>query len=185
MPNAKIGISINLLPPEFMVEKLKNARFYKIQTIGVGIILVTIFLASLTVALRILQSSHIAQIQLKIDEAEGRVTALKDRQVSLVLLKNRLSTIGQNLGTPSKQNNMYTLLEKIIPRLVSVTSIAVDRSGNAAIIVLVPDSNILDNLITSLTSKDSNEGKIAQVSVESLNRGRDGVFRASLKIVAK
>lgn len=181
----KNRILINLLPPEFMAEEIKSAKFYKIQTIGVGIILTMIFLSSLTVALRILQSSNISRIEEKLGEVEGKVLVLKDRQASLMLLKNRLTTISQNLGAVSKQNDMYTLLDRLIPQSVSITSLSVDKTGNAAIVALVPDSNTLDSLVINLYSKEKNEDKIGQVSVESLNRGRDGLFRVSLKVVAK
>lgn len=185
MADTKTGISINLLPADFMAEEIKSAKFYKVQAIGVSIILIMIFLASLTVALRILQSNNISKIQLKLSEAEKRVLTLKDRQVSLVLLKNRLSTISQNTEEASKQNIMYNLLNKLIPPSVSITSLALDKSGNAAVVALAPTSDVLDNLITALSSKESNQDKISQVSIESLNRGRDGVFRISLRLTTK
>ena len=69
----KNRISINLLPPEFLAEDIKRIKFVKIQTIGIGIVLVMIFLASLTVSLRILQSYNIAQIQNKLGQIEEKV----------------------------------------------------------------------------------------------------------------
>lgn len=182
MAVSKTGISINLLPSEYLSEEIKSAKFYKIQTIGVSIILITIFLASLTVALRILQSSNISAVQSRLNESEGKILALKDRQSSLVLLKNRISAISQNLGVVSKQNSMYILLEELIPKGVSITSQAIDKEGNAQVAGLVSDSDTLDSLIFALTSTERNQGKISKVSIESLSRGRDGFFRISLKI---
>lgn len=185
MASRRQNISINLLPPEFIAEEIKNAKFYKIQTIGVGIILTMIFLSSLTVALRILQSNYISKVEEKLGKVKGKVLGLKERQASLLLLKNRLTTISQNLGAASKQNDMYSLLDRLIPQSVSITSLSVDKAGNAAIVALVPDSNTLDSLVINLYSTQTNEDKIGQVSIESLNRGRDGLFRISLKVVAK
>ncbi len=54
-------IEINLLPLECRVEENKKARFYKIQAIGVVIILLLIFLSSITVALGVLQSQNLSQ----------------------------------------------------------------------------------------------------------------------------
>lgn len=181
MAKSKI-ISINLLPPEFMAEKIKTAKFYKIQTIGVVIILVMIFLSSLTVSLRILQSSDIKRVQSRLSQTEERVVALKGRQASLVVLKNRLTTISKNIEETSKQASMYNLLDKLIPQSISITSLAVDKAGNAAIVALVPDSNVLDSLILGLTS---DQEVIKQVSIESLNRSREGVYRTSLKVSVK
>lgn len=178
----KARISINLLPPEFLAEDIKRIKFVKIQTIGIGVILVMIFLASLTVALRILQSFSISQIQGKLGQIEEKVSSLKNRQASLVLLKNRLATIDKYLGEASIQNSMYTLLDKLIPENIAVTSLSVDKSGNATIIAGVPDSATLDNLMSNLILPDRNEGKIKRVLIESLNRGRDGFYRLSLKV---
>lgn len=178
----KARISINLLPPEFLAEELKRTKFIRVQTIGVGIILVMIFLASLTVALRILQSYSISQIRSKLDQVEEKVLSLKNRQASMVLLKNRLVTIDKYLGETSIQNNMYTLLDKLIPESVIVTSLSVDKGGNTTIIAGVSDSTTLDNLMSNLTLSDINEGKIKRVDIESLNRGRDGFYRLSFKV---
>jgi len=184
MASEKLGISINLLPPEFLAQELKSAKFYKIQAIGVGIILIMIFLASMSVALRILQSATLSKIQIKLSDAEKKVLALSNRQASLVLLKNRLSTISQNMEEASKQSSMYSLLDKLIPQGVSITSLSIDKAGNAIVSALVPTSDTLDNMISALTSNESNQDKISQVSIESLSRGRDGIFRISLKISA-
>lgn len=181
----RTGIFINLLPPEFLAEELKRTKFVRVQTIGIGIVLVMIFLSSLTVALRILQSYNISQIQNKLGQIEEKVLSLKNRQASIILLKNRLTTIGQYLDEPSSQNQIYNLLDKLIPPSVSITSLALDKLGNTTIIAVVPDTTTLDNLMLNLLSPDRNEGKIAKVSLENLNRGRDGVYRLTLKVEVK
>ena len=178
-------IAINLLPIAFREEEVKSAKFYKIQAIGVGIILVMTFLSSLTIALRILQSNNITKIQNRLTLAESRVSDLKNTQASLLLLKNRLTAIDLYLGVPSAQTLLYNLIGKLLPPLVSVNGISIDKVGNAVIVAVVPDALTLDNLVTNLSTKENNEGKIAQVLIDSLNRGRDGVYRISLKIKPK
>lgn len=175
-------ISINLLPPEIVAQELKKARFYKIQLVGIAIILVMVFLASLTVALRILQSRNIAVIQATLVEQEQKVSDLKDTQVALFLLKNRLNVIDQYFGTSSQQVSMYSLLDKLIPDSVSVNAVTIDKNSAVTFLATVPDSAILDNLVNNLATKETNEGKISQVSLDALNRGRDGVYRVSFKI---
>ncbi len=165
-----------------MVEEIKKAKFYKIQTIGVGIILIMIFLSSLTVALRILQSYNISQIQGKLSKIEDRVSGLKNRQASLVLLKDRLTSINKYWGQPSKQSNMYSLLDKIIPTQAVITALSVEKTGDATISLVVSNSDILDNLISGLLLQDTDQSKINKISIENLNRGRDGTYRLSLKI---
>lgn len=175
-------ISINLLPPEVATQELKNKKFYKVQFAGVITILILVFLASLTLALQILQSRNIDLYKARLTQAEEKASGFKDTQVSLFLLQNRLAVIQGYLGVPSKQSSMYQLIDKLIPSSVIISSVTVDKGGDAIFSALAPDSVSLDRLIDNLTAKDSNEDKIEQVSIESLNRGRDGVYRISFKI---
>lgn len=179
------NISINLLPIEFKQEEFKRTKFYKVQTIGVAIILVMTFLASLTVALRIIQSQKISQTKSRLSQAEEKVSNLKTVQASLVLLKDRLTAIDQYLGFPSQQTQMHQLVSELLPANANVSSISVDSGGEAIILVTVSDSSSLEFLINNLTSRDKNQGKISQVSLENINRGRDGVYRINLKIKPK
>lgn len=178
----KNKISVNLLPPEFLSEEIKRAKFFKIQKLGIGVILLMVFLSSLTMALRILQSQNISRIQGRISRVEEKVLNLKDKQASLVLIKNRLTTINQYLGKESKQADVYSFLDNILPASISITSMSIDKLGNVVMVATVGDTDTLDNIITTLSSKETNEGKIKSVSIESLNRGRDNLYRLSLKL---
>lgn len=178
-------IIVNLLPAEFLAEEGKKAKFFKVQQIGVGIVLLMIFLSSLTVVLRVLQSQNISQIQTRISRAEEEVSELKDKQATLLLLKNRLTTISKFLGKGSKQIEVYALLDKLLTDKVSVSSMSVDSAGNVALVATIADTNTLDNMISTLTNKEANQGKIGAVSIESLNRGRDNLYRLSLKLESK
>lgn len=175
-------ITINLIPPEIQETELKKANFYKIQYVGIATVLMMVFLASLTGALRILQSRSVTAVQAKLTQTEQRVSDLKNTQASLLLLKNRLAVISKYWGVPSEQSSAYQLINTLIPPSVVINSIIVDRSGGVALLALAPDSVVLDNLVSSLTAKENNEGKISKVSIESLNRGRDGFYRISFKI---
>ncbi len=175
-------ISINLLPPEIIEKEFKTASFYKIQFAGIAVILTMIFLASLTVALRILQSRNIVTVQAKLSQAEQKVDSLKSTQASLILLKDRLTVIDKYLGVSSKQSSMYKLIEKLIPPSVSINVITIDRFGDVVLLATVPDSDSLDILMNNLILRENNEGKINQVSLENFSRGRDGFYRISFKI---
>ena len=175
-------ISINLLPPEIMAQEVKRAKFFKVQFAGIAIVLAMVFLASLTLALRILQSRSIAVIQATLAQEEQKVSDLKDTQASLFLLKNRLNVINQYFGTSSQQSSMYKLLDKLIPVSVLINAITVDKTGGIILLATVPDSLVLDNLVSNLTTQETNEGKISQVSVETLSRGQDDFYRISFKI---
>lgn len=175
-------VSINLLPSEFRIEELKRARFYKIQAVGIAVIILMVFLASMAVALRILQSQYLVKIQIRLEAAEERVAALKDIQGSLLLLKNRLTVVNKYLETPSERVLMYKLIHRLLPASVSVNSISIGREGEILVLATAADGTVLDQIFTNLTFKETNEDKIKEVSLENLSRGRDGVYRVNFKV---
>lgn len=178
-------ISINLLPIEYATEEIKKAKFYKIQLIGVVAVVIVTFFASLIVALGVLQSQNIKKVEARLGESEEKVLQLKDRQASVFVIKNRLATINQYFGITSKQVAVYSMLNQLLPPGFSVSSFAIDRSGEAVVVGVAPDGESVDNLIAGLTSNQEAGDKISQVSIDNLNRGRDGFYRISLKIKTK
>ena len=178
-------ISINLLPPEIIAREIKNASFYRVQLIGIAVILTMIFLTSLTVALRILQSRNITEVQAQLNQTEEKVSGLKNTQASLLLLKDRLAVIDKYWGVPSRQSAVYQLLDKLIPPTIVVSAVTINKADEVVLLALAPDSTSLDNLLNNLTLREKNEGSIRQISIESLNRGKDGFYRVSFKVKPK
>lgn len=175
-------IAVNLLPPEILTEYAKRKKFYKIQFAGVTIFLIMVFLASLIVALRILQSRNVVEVQARVSEQQQKVSSLQGVESAVLVLKNRLTVIDRYLGVPSKQALLYQTVDKLIASSATINSITIDQSGNAVLLITVPNATVLDNIVSTLTTKESNENKISQISLDSLNRGRDGVYRISLKL---
>lgn len=173
--------SIDLLPLEFKAESLKRAKFYKVQNISVLTILVVVFLSSLTVALRFLQSQKISQINNVLAQSQSRVSSLKDTEVQVTVLKNRLTTIDKYLGVTSLQVQMYSLIQKLLPGPISLSSLAVNNNREILLQANTLDEGAIDELINNLTDQD----KISTVSLDNLNRGRDGIYRFSLTIKPK
>lgn len=178
-------ISINLLPQEFISEQIQKTRFYKIQSAGIFVILTMIFLSILVVSLRVLQSSQLNTAGAKASEAEQRVTNLAARQSSLIFLKDRLLSIGQSIGVSSKQAGMYALINELLPQPLSVNQISIGVGGEVLFSATTSNLESIDQLIEDLLDKERNEDKISSVAIEALNRGRDGIYRISFKIVAK
>ncbi len=178
-------LTIDLLPAEFKQAQIKSSKFYKIQSIGIAIIGIIAFLASLIIALRILQSQKVLQLQSRAQEAEQKVSSFKTSQGYLLLLKNRLSTINQYLGTSSKLAQVYNLIEKLLPPAVSISTISVSQSGAVSILATSSDGNSLDLFLTNLLSKDTNEDKVKEISMENLSRGKDGIYRLTVNIKPK
>lgn len=178
-------VLINLLPPEFTAEELKRTKFYRVQSFGITAVLLMIFLSSLTVSLRILQSQGIEIIQGRVLGAEEKITDLKEKQASLIFLKNRLDILQKYLGTQSKTVSLYQFLTNQIPNSAQMDSVSVDKEGNMLALLHFQDILEFDNFIANLLDPEKNEGKIKEVSLDSLSRGRDGLFRVSLKIEPK
>lgn len=175
-------ISINLLPQEFLYEEVKKGKFYKVQTVGIFVVLFMVLLTVVTISLRILQSNRLKNLQLQTSEAEAKVSSFSSKQASLILLKNRLDAINKYLGSPSKQAEMYDLVSSLLPPALTVSAVSVEPDGTVLISALASDSDVLERLFTDLLDKEKNEGKISKVSIEALNRGRDGIFRLSFKV---
>lgn len=178
-------ISINLLPVEVLTKQLSKAKYNKVQAIGIIVIMTMVFLSLATIALRIVQNKSIVDISTKVAAAQQQVSSLKNTQATLLLLKNRLQTISLYWGVPSGQTALYQLINELVPSSVVIDSIGIDKSGEVTFLALAPDSNSLEALMENLTSKEASEGKISQISIDSLSRGRDSFFRISFKVQAQ
>lgn len=178
-------ISINLLPPEFMAAELKASKFHKVQAIGIGVILFMIFLSSLTFALRILQNRTGELLQARLSKAEQRTADLKNTQASLILIKDRVKIIDQYFGIPSKHTTVYNLVDDLMPSSIIINAMTIERSGNLILLGATPDSQILDTFINSLTTNKTSLDLVKEVTIESLNRARDGLYRFTLEVTPK
>lgn len=181
----KNKLTINLLPIEFTNTQKESDRFQKIQAICSYFILTLILAASLVVALRIFQSQQIKLAQANLDQNSQKVTKLKPTEESLVILKNRLSAIDKLTSLPSKQRAVYNLVSQLIPNSISISSVAVDSSGNMLLSLTSSGFEQIDALINALTSPVQNENRISQVSIDSFSRSRDALYRVNLKITPK
>lgn len=175
-------ISINLLPAEFSAEQLKRAKFVKIQAIGVSVVLLMIFLSSLTFSLSILQNQSIKAASARVLTTEEKIAGLKGTQASLIFLKNRLDILQKYLGTQSKTVSLYQFFTNQLPSSASADSISVDKEGNMLLLIRFQDIGEFDSLLVNLLDPQKNEGRIKKISIDSFSRGRDGLFRISLKL---
>lgn len=178
-------LSINLLPIEFTEQDIKRAKFYKVQIIGVSVILFMFFLSSLTVALRFLQSQKITQVQNQLTQSEEKVSGFKTTQASLFILKNRVADIDKYFQNSSNQTQIYKIITNLVPASVLVNSISVDKTGEVLVVATTNSPEGIDRFINNLNSKEFNEGRINKISLESISRGKDGIFRINLNVKSK
>lgn len=178
-------LSINLLPEEFRIEELKRLKFSKVQTIGIIVIMVMVLTSALTVGLRFLQSQSLTRLQARLAQDEEKVSSLKTTQGSLILLKDRLSTISKYLETPSEGVYLYSLINKLLPSTININSVSIGKDGEILLLAVTQDSEGLEEFFTNLISEDTNEKKISEVGVDNLSRGRDGLYRLNFTIKPK
>lgn len=178
-------IAIDLLPQEFRIEELKRAKLYKLQTIGIILIFVVSFIAVAVVTLRILQSQNLIQTQAKLAQAEERVSELKTTQGSLLLLKNRLTTVSKVLEVPSVGVSLFQLINQLLPSSVSIGSFSIGKKGEILILATSQDAQSLEQLFDGLNSKETNQGKISEITLENISRGRDGLYRMNFTVKPK
>jgi len=178
------GISINLLPQEATISQRKAGRTRRANVLSIVFLMLMFFLASVLVTLRILQNQTISKLQVEAQTSEGQISELRDKESTLVLLKNRLDLISQYRSIPSKQKNVYDAVSSKLPPSITVSAISLDTGGNLSISTISQDSQALQSLLADLTSEES-FSKIGSISVESLSRGRDGTYRISLKLTSK
>lgn len=172
-------ININLLPAEDALRQKKASRFLLVQTISTALLLGLIFLTSATFALRVLQGQNISKVESLARKEELRVGEFKDKEAALYVLKNRLSAINNIVKTSGTQADVYDLVVSDLPPSVVATSVSIDKVGNVIESLIVPDGRTLDNLLAKFLDQAQ------KIEVESLSRGRDGIYRVNLKIQMK
>lgn len=178
-------ISINLLPLEVAQFQRSQSKFAKIQAVSIVIVLTVILLATSTFALGILQETTVKNTQVSVQAAEEKISKFKDIEGSLLILKNRVSLVSQIAASPSKQRTIFNLVTNLLPPSATVNSLEVDKSGALVATILAQDINTLDQFLTNLVTPEKTEGGSYQVDIESFARGRDGIYRANIKIVPK
>lgn len=177
-------LNINLLPQEDVRRVRELSKFNLVKNTSVFFLLALVFLSSTAVSLRILQSQNTKRIQVQAKEVEDKVTTLQPKEEALVVLKNRLDAIKNIKNTSSKQYRVYKIVAAILPEGVAINSLSVDKGANVVLSVLFQNMAILDSVIEQLISGEGLKS-IKKVELESLSRGRDGIFRANLKITAR
>lgn len=177
-------ISINLLPVEVILRQKQNLKVVLVNRLSVSVLLVLAFLTSALLALRISQASQLKKVSSGLALATERVDSLKEREAYAVALKARLDSI-RSLSTDSKKATLFNLLISLAPANVSVSNLAVDKTGVLTVSLSAPSADALEVLIASLNNKEKNAGLVSSAELTSLSKGKDGNLRVELKIKTK
>lgn len=174
--------SINLLPIESTAASIEIKRKKIVQTISVSSLLMIFFLASLVITLRFLQSRNLTEVNTGATAAADKISNFREKESTLVLLKDRLVQISKLTASPSKQKVIYDSVVQNLPANINVSSVILDSAGNLSISAVAPDPSSLSSFFAALSVNFEN---ISGINVESLSRGRDGVYRMTVRVLAK
>lgn len=176
-------ISINLLPAELTVNKKEQAKFKLVQKLGGAVVIILIFLATVVVSLRIFQTGQINKVKSDIIFQEGEVGSLKSKETALAVLKNRVTLINEIVKSSADQPGLFNEVNSMVPAGVVISAFTIDPQGNVLMAVTAADRLNLSALLDNLTQ--SSETSFKKVTVENLNRSRDGEYRANFSIQAR
>lgn len=178
-------IIINLLPKEFTLAQVEQSKFKKIQIIGWSIIALLLLVSAATFGYRVLQLQELVKTDSQLEVAVSDVKKLQKKEVAINILKSRVDSISGLTNTPSKQRAAFDLLGRLVPPQVTINILTIDRNGNVTVALTLPNSDTVDSLMSNLVSKEKNEGKVSQVTVDGLSRIVDGGYRTNLTIQTK
>ena len=176
------SISINLLPKQEAEIVAKQIKFKKVQFIGTLIIALLLFLVSATFGLVIFQNSRLKKSENKLSQAKKAVEQSKTKEVSLLVLKDRIKEIQRLKDQPSKPALVLEMVNKLVPQSVYLSIISIDKNSSANLVLTSPDIEALDNLLSDLLDKQKNEDLVKSITLDNFSRGKEGTYRVALKL---
>lgn len=176
------NISINLLPKQEAEVLARQKRFKRLQLYGTVIIAVLFFVVSVVFGLAIMQTTRLKQAESSLDQAKNELEQFKSKEISLLVLKDRVKEIARVRSEPSKSSLMLTLISELLYPSISPSIINVDKNSNSNLVLTSSNIEELDNFLNDLLDKQKNENLISSVTVDNFSRGRDGTYRVALKL---
>lgn len=178
-------LKINLIPPEIKEKAKKEAKRSVVIKISIGLLGLLILVTIGILGVIIFQSATITGLNSSIEEEKTKITGLKDKEAVVFFLKNRIDTINKFSDNHYKQGEVYELISQIIPEGIDIASLQVDKSDKVTLSGETTTTLLLDVFFNSLTDSNTNEGKIASVSVDSLSKSANGILRFNLIVNMK
>lgn len=176
------SISVNLLPKLEAEVLARQKKFRKIQLFGTTVVVILFFLVSITFALAFIQNFRLKKSEANLKHAKEQVEQFKSKEISLLVLKDRLKEIDRLQSKPSKQALLYKLLNNIVPASIRINVINIDRNSNGDLISTAQDVKAVDLFLNDLLDKQKNEDLIKSLSLDNFSRNRDGIYRIALKL---
>lgn len=178
-------ISINLLPAEILIKRQQSAKLTVINKISVSLLLLLIFFASATFALRLSQSLKLKDLNQNLVFAKDKVTSLESRESKVQIIKSRLSSIDKLSSGDSKLKDLFNLVILSVPQGIEVLDLSVTKLGAVTITLQTAKLELIESFFTNINSIDKNQVLVSKIDLDGFSLGKDLVYRVALKITAK
>lgn len=177
--------SVNLLPPEILLQRRQSSKLSFINTLSIVALIVLVFFTSATFALRLSQNLEFKKIETNFARAEEKVTGFKDQEGQIIMLKERLKNIQTLSAGDLKIKNIFNVIIYLIPPEIQISEISISRNGTVNLTINSSSLDSLNTFFSNLENKEKNSDLVAQIYLDGLSIGRDFVYKLSLKIIPK
>ena len=162
-------ININLLPVEFLQEKKRRAKKSVYLRISIIVFVLGFIISTAVLLVRLNQSQQLADLENQLASEKTQVSTQSEIEGSAALLKTRLTKISQISTTESIPVQAYNLVTGIMPIGADVINFSMTKENMVKLTVETKNTDILDNLFTSLLDGNSNKGFITGVKLENIH----------------
>ncbi|MDO8429127.1 MAG: hypothetical protein Q7S88_00675 [Candidatus Daviesbacteria bacterium] len=174
-------IKVNLLPAEILIERKKSLKLTLLNKLSISMLVILLFLASASLALRFTQSEKFKNINENLVFAEGKVTSLKGKEAKVVALKQRLRSIDTLLSADSKIREIFDLAVSSSSG-VDILDVSISKNGNMTISFSSDNLEGIEGLIINMINKGREKNLISEIFLEGLTLGKDGFYKFELRV---
>lgn len=175
-------LKINLIPPEVREKAKKEAKRSVITRISVGLLGLLILVTAGVLAVTIYQNATLQSLNQDIENEKSNIGNLKEKEALAFFLRNRIDSIDKFASTQNTQSELFTLIVGLFPDNVNLISLQIDKSDKVVIQGETNSTAPLDVFFNRVIDPKTNEGKIASVLIDSLNKGQTGTIRFSITL---
>lgn len=176
------NISINLLPKLEAEIANKQKKFKKVQLLATLTVIGLFLIVSVTFSLAIIQNSRLKKAEANLNQVKSEVEQFKAKEVTLLILKDRVKEVDRLKDQPSKPALMFSLINKLFPSAIFPQNVNIEKNASANLVLTAQNIEEVDNLFNDLLDKEKNEDLVKKVNVDNLSSGRDGTYRVTLKL---
>jgi hypothetical protein len=172
---------INLLPIEVIQQQKQKSKQNLANRFSVGMLVFLVFMTGIVFALRLMQDSSAQNVEDNIAHAQNEIGSLQEREGMLVSLKTKLGSI-QGLVNGDSKSVMFSSVLNQSPQDLKLAVLSVEKSGILMISLSSLSVSSIETFLTHLQDPNMVAFKISKIDVDSFSKGKDGVYRVTLKI---